>query len=70
MGLGAETVGLILFKNIFTAAPDAINLFSFKGTSDLYNSVQLKRHGKMVVMKVNDAVSLLNNLDVLVPALQ
>ena len=28
--IGSETVGVILFKNIFTIAPGALELFSFK----------------------------------------
>jgi hypothetical protein len=39
MKLGAETVGVLLFKNIFTAAPAVLELFSFKNSSDLYNTV-------------------------------
>jgi len=29
--LGAETVGVLLFKSIFEIAPEALALFSFKG---------------------------------------
>jgi len=38
MTLGDETVGVLLFKNIFTAAPSALELFSFKNIplKDLY----------------------------------
>ena len=38
-GLGAETVGVALFKNIFTAAPEVLQLFSFKNLSNIYKSV-------------------------------
>jgi len=30
MGLGAETVGVLFYKNIFTIAPSVRYLFSFK----------------------------------------
>mmetsp|Transcript_108190 Transcript_108190/g.345529 ORF Transcript_108190/g.345529 Transcript_108190/m.345529 type:complete len:138 (-) Transcript_108190:776-1189(-) len=32
-GLGVETVGVILFKHIFTIAPDALGLFAFRKES-------------------------------------
>ena len=60
---------MILFKNIFTAAPEVVQLFSFKGVTDLYKSPQLKKHATLVVNTVNDAVRLLKNLEVLVPVL-
>ena len=28
--LGAEEIGVLLFKNIFAIAPEAVSLFSFK----------------------------------------
>jgi len=69
-GLGVETVGVLLFKNIFTAAPEALALFSFKDEADLYESVTLKAHGVKVVTTVDVAVSTLRDLPALVPVLQ
>mmetsp|Transcript_44091 Transcript_44091/g.78057 ORF Transcript_44091/g.78057 Transcript_44091/m.78057 type:complete len:179 (+) Transcript_44091:90-626(+) len=69
-GLGVETVGVVLFKNIFQIAPEALQLFSFKDEDNLYESPKLKRHATKVVMTVNTAVSKLRELDTLVPVLQ
>lgn len=69
-GLGAETVGVLLFKNIFKIAPEALPLFSFKDEEDLYNSPKLKAHGSKVVTTVGTAVAGLRDLGTLVPVLQ
>ena len=64
--LGADKVGVLLFKNIFTIAPDAINLFvSFKDEANLYESPKLEAHGIKVVTTVGTAVGLLRDLDTL-----
>jgi len=68
--LGVEKVGVLLFKNIFTIAPSAVELFSFKDTKDLYNSQALKAHGKTVVSTVGQAVAGLRDLNALVPVLK
>ena len=67
--IGTEAVGVILFRNIFTAAPGALALFSFKDEKDLYNSPKLKSHGKIVVSTVGTAVAGLRDLKALVPIL-
>merc|ERR1719512_230977 len=67
--LGVETVGVILFKHIFTIAPGALQLFSFKSEADVYESASLKAHGSRVVGTVGAAVEGLDDLDVLVPVL-
>lgn len=69
-GLGVETVGVLLFKNIFEIAPEALQLFSFKNESDLYESPALKRHATKVVMTVDTAVKNLRQLETLVPVLE
>lgn len=69
-GLGAETVGVLLFKNIFEIAPQALPMFSFKDEEDLYNSTALKKHGESVVLTVGTAVAGLRDLGKLVPVLQ
>jgi len=68
--LGAETVGILLFKNIFTIAPAALDLFSFKDEKDVYNSPKLKAHAIGVVNTVGVAVSKLEALGEVVPVLQ
>ena len=55
--LGVENVGVLLFKNIFTIAPEALQLFSFKDEPDLYESLALKAHGVNVVNTVGKAVA-------------
>ena len=51
-----ETQGVLLFKNIFKAAPAAIEMFSFKDEPDLYNSPKLKKHGAAVCAYVDKAM--------------
>ena len=67
--LGSEAVGVILFKNIFTIAPSALQLFTFRNRKDLYNSPFLKEHGSKVVDAVGAAVDGLNDLEALVKML-
>ena len=64
-GLGSETVGVLLFKNIFTIAPGALQLFTFRNRKDLYNSPFLKDHATKVVDAVGAAVDGLNDLEAL-----
>ena len=51
-----ETQGVLLFRHIFTIAPGALELFSFKDEPDLYNSSKLKKHGKGVMTYVDMAL--------------
>jgi hypothetical protein len=67
--LGLENVGVLLFKNVFTAAPEALSFFSFKDLPDLYESKAFKRHGKSVVTTVGAAVGGLREVSNLVPFL-
>eukprot|EP00927_Polykrikos_kofoidii_P000374 TRINITY_DN10135_c0_g1_i1.p1 TRINITY_DN10135_c0_g1~~TRINITY_DN10135_c0_g1_i1.p1 ORF type:complete len:293 (-),score=70.72 TRINITY_DN10135_c0_g1_i1:141-1019(-) len=73
--LGADNVGKIVFMKIFKKAPQALQLFSFK--ADGLHPVHLFRsggpavgHATKVVGTVATAVSLLRDLDTLVPVLQ
>ena len=63
-------MGVLLFKNIFTIAPGALDLFYFKNEEDLYNTTGLKKHGLAVVNMVGTAVAGLHDLDSIVPTLQ
>jgi len=69
-GLGAEAVGVLLFKNIFEIAPEAKGLFSFKDEPDVFESKALKEHGAGVVASVGAAVANLRDLSQVVPTLQ
>jgi len=68
--LGAQKVGVLLFKHIFEIAPEALGLFSFKDEKNLYESERLKSHAVKVVTTVGVAVEGLNKLDELVPVLK
>ena len=68
--LGVDTVGKILFQNIFKIAPAALQLFPFKDDSDMYNSNKFKRHAAGVVKTVGKAVASLGNLEKIVPVLK
>jgi len=67
---GLEANGILLFKEIFSAAPGALQLFPFKDELDLYNSPALKAHALGVMETVGTAVSMLDNLPALVPVLK
>ena len=47
---------MILFRHIFTIAPGALELFSFKDEPNLYDGDKLKKHGKMVMTYVDRAL--------------
>ncbi|CAK0893050.1 unnamed protein product, partial [Prorocentrum cordatum] len=68
--LGAETVGVLLFKQIFDIAPQALQLFAFKDEPNLYDSPKLKGHGVKVVTTVGTVVSGVRDLEALKPTLQ
>eukprot|EP01051_Picozoa_sp_SAG22_P003113 SAG22_NODE_147_length_17533_cov_46.384536_12_plen_278_part_00 len=70
-GLGVETVGVLLFKNVFEIAPGAVALFSsFKNEPNMYESPALIKHASGVVSTVGTAVSMLRKLDELAPVLK
>jgi len=68
--LGAETVGVLLFKRIFEIAPEALQFFSFKDEPNLYESDALKKHGALVVSTVGTAVAGLKDIEKLAPVLK
>mmetsp|Transcript_11814 Transcript_11814/g.18187 ORF Transcript_11814/g.18187 Transcript_11814/m.18187 type:complete len:302 (+) Transcript_11814:508-1413(+) len=53
--VGLDPVGKLLFQNIFSIAPEAIQLYSFRDVQDLYNSEELKKHYTKL-LKALDAV--------------
>merc|ERR1712226_427480 len=67
--VGAETAGKLLYQNIFKIAPGALQMFSFKDEPDMYNSSRFKQVSTRTVATVGTAVSMLRNLDDLVPVL-
>lgn len=70
--LGNETVGKVIFMHIFRIAPEAQALFSFRdfGHVDLFTKEQPIKHYVNVASTIGTAVSLLRELDTLVPVLQ
>lgn len=68
--MGAETVGVLLFRQIFDIAPEALQLFSFKDEPDLFESEKLKKHGAAVVRTCGKAVSGLRDVQTLAPVLK
>jgi len=73
--LGSDKVGVLLFQNIFAAAPQAAGLFSFgrvegfDPAADLASNADLVKHATGVVDTVTAAVGLLDDLDTLGPVL-
>ena len=68
--MGLETVGCLLFKNIFALAPEALQLFSFREEKDLYNSKAYKKHCRFVMEAIRAAVEELDDADALVRQLK
>ena len=70
--VGPETAGRILFGHIFRIAPEAKALFSFARDEETMwePGSRLEKHGARVVNTVATAVSLLKDLETLVPVLQ
>jgi hemoglobin-like flavoprotein len=68
--LGTNVSVVLLFKNVFTAAPAALQLFSFKDEVNLYESKALKKHGAGVINTVGTAVAGLRDFDTLTQLLQ
>ena len=74
--LPAEVVGVLLFKHIFEAAPQAAALFSFgrvagfDPSADHSSNPSVVKHGAGVVRTVGVAVGMLTDLDALVPVLK
>merc|ERR1719454_629715 len=74
--LPVETVGVLLFKHIFEAAPQAASLFSFgkvagfNPAADHSKSPAVTKHAVGVVKTVGTAIGLLQDLSTLVPVLK
>ncbi|CAE7621624.1 ngb1 [Symbiodinium sp. CCMP2592] len=70
--LGAKNVGKLLFMNIFKVAPGAVDLFPFaRGEANLYRpGGNLELHALKLMETVATAVSMLRELDQLVPILE
>jgi len=62
--------GIALFREIFTIAPAALQMFPFRGELDLYDSPKLKEHALGVMQTIGAAVTGLNDLPKLVPVLK
>lgn len=67
---GAENVGELFFRNVFTAAPQTVQLFSFRDEPDIYASKSLRNHGAAVINTVGIAVAGLRDFESLVPLIQ
>ena len=68
--IGREDIGVLLFKNVFTASPESLQFFSFKDEPNLYESEALKKHGAAVINTVGTAVAGLRDIEAMIPALQ
>ena len=65
-----EANGVAFFKEIFTLAPEALSLFSFKDEPNLFESAKLKTHATKVMSTVGVAVAGLVDVGKLVPVLK
>ena len=58
-----KTHTVLLYKNLFAIAPEALQLFSFRDEPDLYNSPKLLKHGKNVIKYMDRAITDLEKFD-------
>jgi len=54
--IGLEKFGVVMFKNIFKVAPEALQLFPFKDVPNLYQSDIMKSHALKVVTAIGKAI--------------
>jgi hydroxyacyl-ACP dehydratase HTD2-like protein with hotdog domain len=45
-----------MFKNFFELEPQALELFSFRNSQDIYDNKVLKAHGKAVMSQIDKCV--------------
>ena len=50
-------IGVNMYRHIFSIAPQALQMFSFKDEEDLFNSPKLIKHAKYVMNWLNNAVA-------------
>ena len=62
--------GLLLFKQIFTLAPEALDMFKFKDDWDKGESEQVNTHVIAVVETITEAISKLEDTSSLVASLR
>lgn len=55
--LGYETIGRLLYQEMFSLRTDLLSLFSFRAERDMYFSDKFKHHTTRVARAVNNAVS-------------
>lgn len=67
--LGVDTIGRVFYQRVFSQAPAALEMFSFKDNDNMYESESFKRHARGVVMTVGRAVAGLRDLDTIAPSL-
>ena len=65
-----EATGIEFFQRIFTYAPEALQLFSFRDEADLYHSEALSKHAASVMGTIGTALTMLNDLEHLVTILK
>jgi len=68
--IGIEPVGRILMKNIFTLAPEALQLYSFRNVKDLYGSPELKKHASKLLGSLDKVITGIKNPEALEPVLK
>lgn len=68
--IGLQDVGILFFKNVFTEAPEALQLFSFKDHNPYWESPTFRSHALNVVKHVGYAVRGLANIQLLISVLK
>ena len=61
--MGIDPIGKLFFRNFFTIAPDALELYSFKSVDKMYHSKELKVHYTKVLDMIDQIVRVLDDSD-------
>ena len=67
--LGEETVGQVIFKNLFEADSELVELFGFSKLPDFEDSAEYATHITTVVKTVDTAVKNLKDFESIIPTL-
>ena len=65
-----EATGREFYERMFSYAPEYLQLFSFREEPDLLHSDALKKHAARVMQTIGTALTMLQDLDHLVPILK
>lgn len=67
--LGVDTIGRVFYQRVFSKAPEALKMFSFRDNDNMFESESFKKHARGVVMTVGRAVAGLRDINSILPSI-